>query len=174
MLEKLRKGYPIRLEIIPLALLVFTIYWVVTNYPTLPDRVPTRFDLQGLPDKWGSKNEVLIFPILGAVLYAFFTAIVALFAVVEDPRSLINLPRKMKAAITEAQAEKLRLFFMRSLFALKILMQGMMAFTAYATIEVAHGRSAGMGAFALLFAAAILVVAGLMLWKSLRMAWGKG
>ncbi len=173
MMERLRKGYPLRLEIIPLALLAFTVYWVVTSYPTLPDQVPTHFDLQGLPDRWGSKNEVLIFPILGAVLYVFFTAIVALFAVVKDPRSLINLPRKMKDAITDTQAEKLRLFFMRTLFALKVLMQGLMAFTAYATIEVAFGRSAGMGVFSLLFAAAILIVAGLMLWKSLRMAWGK-
>lgn len=168
MLQRLRKGYPVRLEIISLALLAYTLYLVISSYASLPDRIPTHFDFQGVPDRWGSKAEVLVFPILSVALYAMLTGITVLFTVVTDPRKLINLPQRMKDAITEAQAEKLRVFFMRSLFALKVLVQGLMAWLVYATIEVALGRNTGLGAVPLFFVAAILAVVGYMVWKSFK------
>lgn len=40
-------------------------------HPFLPDRIPMHYDIQGNIDRWGSKNENFIFPIL-LLLFSFF------------------------------------------------------------------------------------------------------
>ena len=91
-----------------------------------------------------------------------------LFAIVKDPRKLINLPPKRKAALSNAQVEKLRIFLNRSLFALKILIQGLLAYAVYMTIEVALFRATSLGVPWFLFMVAILTLAGYMVWESFR------
>ena len=39
-------------------------------HPFLPDRIPMHYDIQGNIDRWGSKNENFIFPIL-LLLFSF-------------------------------------------------------------------------------------------------------
>lgn len=169
MWQKLSKCYPPHLEIIPLFLLAFTVYLALSNYATLPDTIPTHFNAQGIADGWGGKSTVFVFLGLNAFIYILFTAINIAFAVVRDPRSMINLPAARKAALSDAQVETLRVTLNRYLFLMKLLTQGLTAYLLYATIEVAWERADGLGALSFLFIAGILAVAGLMLWKALRL-----
>lgn len=89
-----------------------------------------------------------------------------LLAIVKDPRKLINLPPKRKAALSNAQIEKLRIFLNRSLFALKILIQGLLAYALYITIEVALFRATSLRVPWFLFMVAILMLAGYMVWEN--------
>lgn len=166
MWQKLSKSYPPQLELIPLFLLGLCFYLTLSYYPSLPDRIPSHFNLQGLPDAWGGKGSLLIYPLLGAFIYILLTIMNILLAVMKDPRGLINLPQKRKTALTAAQVEELRIFLNRCLFALKTLLLGLFTYSLYATVEVALGRAPGLGTPFFLSLLGIMALAGYMVWKS--------
>ena len=168
MWQKLAKCYPPQLELIPLLLLAFTVYIVASNYADLPDSIPTHFDAQGDPDGWSGKSAIFLSPGLGLFFYILFSAINVGMAVVKDPRSLINLPEIRKAALTDSQTEQLRLFVNRSLFLMKVVAQGLTAYLAYITVEVALERASGLGLSFFLLIGALLLLAALLVWRSLR------
>jgi len=90
--------------------------------------------------------------------------------VTKDPKSLISLPDRTKAAISEARAEELRVLIARCLLLIKTLTVALMTYSVYATIEVAHGEAQGLGIAFYLILAAVLVSIAFMVWKSLSMA----
>lgn len=176
MWQRLSKSYPLPLEVIHLFLVFLGFYLAATNYGSLPDRIPTHFGIQGVPDGWGGKSQIYVSPAVGAFVYVMFGVIMALFAAVKDPMKLINLPhfpQKRKAALTEAQAEELRLFILRALLVMKLFMMGLTTYLTYNTIQVAMGLEPGLGAPFFVFLAGILVAAGAMAWKSLKIAGSK-
>jgi uncharacterized membrane protein len=168
MWQKFSKSYPLYLELIPLFLLLITFYLAWANYASLPDTIPTHFNAQGLPDEWGSRQSIFAFPGFGAFMYLLLTAFNIWLALVKNPKRYINLPKKRLENLTDAQAEKLLIFLNRCLFVMKALFQGLSIYLVYATIEVAHGRAAGLGFPFYLILAAIIGVVIFMLWQSLR------
>jgi len=46
--------------IIPLVMLGVLVGYTITLYPQLPDKVAVHFDINGRPDRYGSKTEVLV------------------------------------------------------------------------------------------------------------------
>ena len=141
----------------------------LSNYSTLPDTIPSHFKAQGVADDWGSKKTILIFPALAVPLYVFFSLLTAWISLVKDPKSLINLPDRTKAAISEAKAEELRVLIGRCLFLIKTLTVGLMTYSVYATIEVARGEASSLGIPFYLILGAILVSAAFMVWRSLSL-----
>jgi len=168
MWSKLSKSYPPQIELLPLFLVLVGFYLALSAYPSLPERVPVHFDYRGVPDGWGDKGSIIGMPIANAVIYLLLTVVGALLTVTKDPRRFINLPARRKAALTDAQVEVLRVFLSRGLFALKNLILLLMVYSIHITIEVAFGRAEGLDSYWFLFIIAILVVVGLMVWKSYR------
>ena len=164
--QRLGRCYPTPLELVPLLLLGLTIYLVLSNYSTLPDTIPTHFNAQGVADDWGSKNAILLFPAVAFPIHMFLSLLTGWMSVVKDPKSLINLPDQTKAAMTEAKAEELRVFMVRYLFLMKTLTVGLMAYSVYATIEVAHGDAKSLGVAFYIILAAILLCTAFMVWRS--------
>lgn len=169
MWQKLSKCYPPQLELIALFLLLLAFYIALSNYSILPDTIPVHFNAQGIPDNWGSKRMVFLYPGLNAFIYVSFTALNIWFATTKDPKSLINLPQKRKAVLSNAQAEELRTFLNRCLFLLKVIIQGLTIYLVYITIELAWGRVNSLGQGFFLFIAAIIGVAGFMVWKAFHL-----
>lgn len=172
--QKLGRCEPLQIELISLFLLFITAYLAFASYPALPATIPTHFNFRGLPDGWGDKNSIFAFPILSTFFYALLTFATILLAISQDPRRFINLPWKWKEGLTVARLERLRLFICRSLVGMKLVMQGMMAYIVYGTIEVAMGKAEGMGEFLFLFIAAIVVIDGYMLWQSFKITRKQG
>ena len=170
MLQNLSKCYPPYLELIALFLFVFTLYLALSNYTTLPDTIPTHFNAQGIADDWGSKATIFFILGLNALIYVLFTVLNIWFAIVNDPRALINLPAKRKAALSDKQVEGLRVTLNRYLFLLKIVMQGLFTYILYITIEIAWERADSLGVLFFLFILSVLAVAGLMVWKAFQIA----
>jgi len=168
--QRLGRCYPLQLELVPLLLLGLTIYLVLSNYSTLPDTIPSHFNAQGVADDWGSKKTIFLFPAVVVPLYIFLSLFNAWISLVKDPKSLINLPDRTKAAISEARAEELRVLIGRCLFVIKTLTVGLMTYCVYATIEVARGEARSLGTAFYLILGAILVSAAFMVWKSLSLA----
>lgn len=168
MWQKLSKCYPPQLELIPLLLVVLTFYVALSNYSALPDTIPIHFNIQGIPDDWVSKNTIFLFPGLTAFIYILFTFLNIWFAIVKDPKSLISLPAKRKAALNDAQSEKLRGVLNRYLFIMKVLAEGLTAYILYIAIEIALERASNLGAPFALLILAVLAIAGLMVWSSFQ------
>ncbi len=63
-------------EIIPISLIVFTILVSVFLYSSLPDKVPSHWNIKGEVDAWSSKNfTVLFYPCLTLGIYLLMTFI---------------------------------------------------------------------------------------------------
>ncbi|MFC1860689.1 DUF1648 domain-containing protein [Chloroflexota bacterium] len=167
MWHKLNKCYPPTLELIPFLLLVLTVYLAFSNYSILPEKLPIDFDSRGVPEEWNSKNVVVFLYFgVGVFIYLLLTASNIWFAVTGDPKSLINLPKKWKAALNDVQTEKLRVILNRYLFILKILIQSMILYLLYSSIEIALERTGSIGTPMTLLVVAIFIIIALMVWKS--------
>ena len=168
MWRKLNRCYPLQLELVALSLLMLAFYIALSNYSNLPNTIPTHFDARGIPDGWGSRSMIFLWPGIGAGMYALFTSLNVLFAIAKDPRRFINLPQAKEATLTDAQTEELRTLVNRCLFSLKVLILGLTAYGVHINVEIAWQRTTGLGMAFYLFIAAILVIVGFMIWKSLR------
>lgn len=166
-----RKCYPLKLELIPIALVFFSFYIALSNYSALPDSIPIHFDAMGNPDSSGRKGWVILVPIISAANFLGLTLINFLFAIVEDPRHFINLPRGRSAMdiLTREQGEAVRVSINHSIFALKIVTLSLEAYLAWQMVEIGLGRSSSMGPWLWFFAGAILIICIYMVWKSIRL-----
>ena len=59
------------LEAVGVTLLLVIWVFVLWYYPTLPQRIPTHFGPDGIPDRFGSKPSLFLLPITATVLSAF-------------------------------------------------------------------------------------------------------
>lgn len=63
------------MEVICLALLAGISIYLVVAWASIPEQVPLHYDWAGNIDRWGSKGELLILPIISWILYLFVTFI---------------------------------------------------------------------------------------------------
>lgn len=63
------------MELLSAAVLFFLFSFLVSNWSGLPDRIPSHFDASGLIDGWGSKNSLLLFPVVSLMMYALLTVV---------------------------------------------------------------------------------------------------
>jgi uncharacterized membrane protein len=174
MLRKLNSCYPLQLELVPLGLLVFILFYSLSNFGALPDRIPTHFDLNGVVDGWGNKAEILVYPAIGAVVYLLLTGINLAFAAVKDPRSLINLPEKQRARLTPNSIEELRRVMPRSLLAIKTVVLAMLGYLLYSSIRIALGEGGSLsGSWMFLLAGILVAVIVYMLFRVMRLVYAR-
>ena len=65
----------IAMEIICLVLLVSIVLYLTINWSNIPDKVPMHYDWSGNIDRWGSRGEIVILPIMSWVMYLFLTGV---------------------------------------------------------------------------------------------------
>ena len=111
---------------------------------------------------------------MGAFLHIVLTVLNIILAVAKDPRKYINLPQKRTAMLSDATVEEFRISLNRSLFALKVVAQGLVAYLFFMSIEVTQGKADDLGQWWLMFLLAILMIIGYMLWKGYRLTTGHG
>ena len=73
---KFQRGkFDIILNGLCLIILVSTILFLILTWSKIPDKVPMHYDFAGNIDRWGSKLEILILPIITWIMYVFMTII---------------------------------------------------------------------------------------------------
>ena len=163
-----------RLELIPLFILALAFYLAASNYSALPDAFPSSFGSGGNVREWGSRNMVFLYPGLSLLIYLVVTGISIAMAVTENPKRLINMPPSWKERLTNRQTEELRASLVRYLFVLKVIILGLLAYLLYGSIEVALGKAEGIGSVpSSLLIVAIGIFVALMVWKMVRLVFGK-
>jgi len=65
--------YQIVMEIAALLLVLGEIIFVCVQWRLLPEKIPGHFNALGEIDRWGSKNEIIMLPILCGFLYIMLT-----------------------------------------------------------------------------------------------------
>lgn len=57
------------LEAIGLLSLVGMILYIAVNWSNIPELIPGHYNSAGEIDRWGSKSEILVPPIVGIIMY---------------------------------------------------------------------------------------------------------
>lgn len=131
-------GFDICLEIIGALSLIFLLGYPLYNYPSLPDIIPTHFDVYGNPDHFSPKNMLAILPSIGLGLYLGLTLL-------NFYPHLFNYPQD----ITELNAAKSYKIATKLIRGLKLLISCFFAYIIFSSIQIARGNQEGLGNFTL-------------------------
>ncbi|GAA0589915.1 hypothetical protein GCM10009001_02330 [Virgibacillus siamensis] len=110
------------------AVIITTIVYTITQYDSLPDRIPTHFNAQGEADGWGSRTTIFILPTITALSF------ILLYFLTKAPH-IFNLPVK----ITDENAPRIYSLArtMMAVFNFEIVL--ILSYATWSTIQAAHG-----------------------------------
>lgn len=114
------------LEILCLVMLVGLTLYLVIGWDSLPDRIPAHYDWEGNIDRWGSKGELLITPIMSWLLYLMITG-------------FEQIPEKWNTGVQVTEENKVRVYRVLR-YMLKSLKFIMVADFTYLTVNSIMGR----------------------------------
>ncbi|KYG91764.1 hypothetical protein A0U40_02140 [[Bacillus] sp. KCTC 13219] len=126
-------------DIIGIAALLFAIIFIALNWTTLPAQVPMHFNGVGEIDRWGSKYEMLILPIIGIAL--FF-----MLQILEKKPHLHNYPARLNESNVEQfyKASKKVLNYTKNICCL------IFAYIAYEIVIIAQQKKLLLGSSTLI------------------------
>jgi uncharacterized membrane protein len=110
--------------------------YVVNNYPDIPDRIPTHFNVSGIADNYGNKPSIFFLPVIGATIF------IGISILGRYPH-IFNYP----VAITKLNAERQYRNSLRMMRYLKFIIVSTFLIIEYQSIQAAKGRSEGLGAW---------------------------
>ncbi len=127
-------------EVAGWSLLVAIWGYILLMYARLPDVIPTHFSIDGTPDGYSQKNMIFLLPSIITILYAGLTIMNKfphkyIYMVTITP---LNAKRNYQSA-----TRKVRFF--------KFLLVILFGFICFQSIQVALGKSEGLGAWLLPF-----------------------
>ncbi len=115
----------ITVEFITVILLFLIWLYLILSWNTIPDKIPGHYNAQGVVDRWGNKNEILLIPIVSVALYILLT-IVSFFP------SAWNVPVK----ITDHNGEFTYTNLKTMLIILKMEVIATFAYISYCNIKI--------------------------------------
>ncbi len=126
------------------ALAGLLIVWVITAIAVLgpnplPDRIPTHFDLAGIPNGWGSPKSLWIIPAVCTCLYGLMTM------TSRYPRAF-NYPVR----VTAANRDELQRLALDMVSWLKAEVIGIFALIQHSAIAAARGSEGTLSTFSVL------------------------
>lgn len=118
----------------------FILMWilVLTQYSSLPDKIPTHFNASGRADGYGSKPSFFIAPAIGTLMFLLLT-------ILNRYPYLFNYP----VNITEENAHRQYSNATRLMRYLKFSLTLTFLLITWGTVQTASGKSNGLGAWLL-------------------------
>jgi len=148
-------------DLVNAALLGLIAYSVLSRYGSLPDRIPTHFDIAGNPDRWGPKAELFVFVAVSLGLTILFYAfILAVPRLARNPQFL-NIPAKEE--FLKLSPEKQRPYWellQEVLAGMAVSVNLIFLLTAQGTLRIVQGKSTSLAFKDMLggFAALALII----------------
>lgn len=132
------------LEIAAILLLITGLLYPLTQWSTLPDRIPSHFNIKGIPDRWAGRwifgwFAILQIAIYGTLSYQSWT-LGSLLGTAPPPT-----------------------FTTLSLIWMKVVIAGLFAFLNWTIVRVARAEAEKANIFALVAVSGLLVVPALFL-----------
>jgi len=124
------------LEILSVAGLICFLGFMIYNYATLPDTIPTHFNSQGIPDSYGTKKMMWLFPVVALIIYSILSLI-------------SRIPEKLNyfVTITQTNARIQYTLGIRLIRYLKLAMILMLFFIGYETVMISQNHSTKIAAW---------------------------
>ncbi len=127
--------------------LLFIWAWVIANYSKLPGTIPIHFNSSGHPDGYGSKESIIILPVIATIIFAAMT--------------LLNRVPHIFNYLSEITAENaLRQYTnaTRMMRCLKVIVIIIFGFISFGTIQSSVGESEGLGMWFLPFTLGMAII----------------
>ena len=126
----------------------------------LPESIPMHQDLSGNIDRWGSRNESLIFPVIILALSLFWT----LFMMYYEKKAK-NAPDEKEAAGAKANAKVLGIVgaLMAGMFT---VMQFFMLYNSYKAVPGAQKETMDIGKVSVILMGIVFIIAGNFMTKT--------
>lgn len=137
-----------------------SILFLIFNWHALPDEVPAHFNAVGEVDRWGSKTELFILPVLGAFVAGFML----LFEKFPETH---NYPERLN----KENAREFYLASRKTMNQLKNICLIIFAFISLESISIALGWENHLGKWLILIiivSAAIPIVYGIIKQKKIK------
>ncbi|NWJ47437.1 MAG: DUF1648 domain-containing protein [Chloroflexi bacterium] len=145
------------LEATGLVLVGLAIGFTINSWGSLPERVPTHFNVLGQPDSYGEKGTFIIVPVILTILY------LSLIGVSRIPH-YFNYPWNITPQNAEGQYRLAR----QMLLLLRVEIAIVFFYIHWQGLEVSFGRSSGLGVWFLpIF---LVLVFGTLIIYIIRMA----
>lgn len=135
------------MDVIGIGMFVVSILYLLLNWGNIPEEIPAHFNGAGEVDRWGSKMELIILPIIGV----FLLLILALF---EKAPHMHNYPNR----VDESNVEQFYLNSRKMLNAIKNMCLVTFAILIVQIVRVSLGHIDGLGSWLLLVVLAILLI----------------
>lgn len=147
-------------DIIGYSFYLGSLIFLIFNWNELPEEVPAHFNALGEVDRWGSKIELIILPLIGVFLACFMQ-------VIEKFPESHNYPERFR----EDNAKEFYLVSRKLVNQLKNISLIIFALIAIESISIALGKSNGFGVWLLpiaIFSALIPIVLGIMKQRKIK------
>ncbi len=115
-------------------LFVLAIFYIVVMWSKLPDKIPGHFNGIGEVDRWGSKIELIILPIIGGFLWLVMTLL-------EKAPHMHNYPARLNEQNVEAFYRNSR----KILNEVKNLCLILFAFLSFQMVRIGLGDADSLG-----------------------------
>lgn len=139
--------------------IIIIVFWTYTliHYTKLPDTIPIHFGLDGAPDKYGHKSNILLLPGLSTIMFIAFTLIIRFIRIRMNTVALA--PNELMYETIQGQRlmRGLRTIIMLTFFYLTV-----------ATISIAHQHADKLNLLALIFFGVLMFVPIIMALYSAR------
>ena len=153
------------LMLLDIVLVALAWYLALSNYPNLPDKIPTHFGASGIVDGWGGKGMIFLEPGVQIGIFLLFLGLA--FMLPRLPKSMVNLPRGIKEdlqKLSEEDREKIYRGIYSSLptmlFGLDIPLNLLSLFILVTTIKVAYGEWQSLSVKLMIVFIAVLIGIG--------------
>lgn len=159
MWERINRFYPAWLELIPLLLLGFVLFYTAAHYGALPERMPTHFGPSGQPDGWGIKGFVSVYLLLVIGIIVWLSMFLCNFFLImkpDDPGKYMSMSQREKEKKGSKQLEAIRNTAAQGMMAINLTVAAMLAAIQYGSINSALGLQKGLGWMPMVFAAALI------------------
>ncbi|MBD8070689.1 DUF1648 domain-containing protein [Bacillus sp. PS06] len=121
-------------DIIGYSFYLGSLFFLISNWNVLPDQIPSHFNTLGEVDRWGSKMELIVLPIIGA----FITLLMILLE--KFPESH-NYPERL----SNENAKEFYLVSRKLVNQLKNISLIIFAFILFELVSIALGKGTGFG-----------------------------
>jgi len=136
--------------------LAFLLIYPTIHFGSLPEEIPTHFDLNGQPDDYDKKSSIWILPVIGLLIFIMF------YFIQKIPHTF-NYGVKITAENAETQYK----IALRIMYALNAIVMISFAYLNYSTIQIALGKATELGsAFTPIFILGIFGIIGIGIFKS--------
>lgn len=131
---KLKKtAFEITLNMLSLLLFIGSMVYLAVIWASLPDKVPTHFNLAGEANGWGHKGTLLLLPMIGFVVWIGFTLL-------ERVPHVYNY-----TGLTEENAERQYKNARTMMNVLKNEIMIIFVYLSWESVQLIYGRKVGFG-----------------------------